>query len=75
MNNIPTTDKFIKDNPDYNRGELMVEFAKLHVIAALRQASFEAKTMVMYVPAATIEYQEVVDQDSIRNSYPLNLIK
>lgn len=35
---------FIKENPDYNRAELMIEFAKLHVREALKAALNNSET-------------------------------
>lgn len=54
--------EFIKNNPTYNRAELMVEFAKLHVKAAL-----EAAHKNMQLPEEDLEFT--------LSSYPLNLIK
>jgi len=89
MSNIPTAEEFLQDsftishfyNDKYNRmscfsddvQEAMIEFAKLHVEAALKAA----------VKDAYIEdfgsMQEgttcIIDEDSILNAYPLNNIK
>jgi hypothetical protein len=50
--------------------KLMIEFAKLHVEAALKEASVKAS-----VYADEGGYSEFVDEDSILNSYPLDKIK
>jgi hypothetical protein len=49
---------------------LMVEFAKLHVEAALKEASEKAT-----VYADEGGYSEFVDEQSILNAYPLDNIK
>lgn len=50
--------------------ELMVEFAKIHVEAALKEASEKA-----LVYADEGGYSEYVDEKSILDSYPLDNIK
>lgn len=50
--------------------KLMIEFAKLHVEAALKEASVKAS-----VYADEGGYSEFVDENSILNSYPLENIK
>lgn len=49
---------------------LMVEYAKLHVTEALKQASEKAKTR--FIPFTD---DEEVDKQSIFNAYPLENIK
>jgi hypothetical protein len=78
MEKIPTAENFliINDDKDFRLSmsgryvsEMMVEFAKLHVEAALKQASKKA---------ICIEYMEGeydVKTDSILNSYSLDNIK
>jgi hypothetical protein len=73
MEQIPTAkelfDKMLSANDEVTSTEMMIEFAKLHVEAALK-AAYE-----------NIEYTEVdssvpyVVEDSILNSYPLENIK
>ena len=73
MEKIPTAkelfDKMLEINDECTSTEMMIEFAKLHVEAALK-AAYE-----------NIEYTEVdssvpyVVEDSILNSYPLTNIK
>jgi len=88
-NNIPTAEEFLKDlQHEYEEtGEYKMyfaidipnklkEFAKLHVEAALKQASEKAKIKYEYSGNTGSEYcYEYVDQNSILNSYPLTNIK
>ena len=82
--NIPTAEELYRDtkinsNLDLFSDDvphlvkLMIEFAKLHVIAALKEASKEA-----YIEDFG-SMQEgttcVIDKDSILEAYPLTLIK
>jgi hypothetical protein len=58
----------------------LIEFAKLHVEAALKEASEKAKTKSRkktYKASSGVEYDYVisVDKNSILNAYPLNQIK
>lgn len=54
----------------------LIEFAKLHVEAALKQASEKAKIKYEYSGNTGSEYyDEFVDPISILNSYPLTNIK
>ena len=50
--------------------QAMIEFAKLHVQAALESAAIDATTK--FIPFTD---DEEVDKDSIRNAYPLDNIK
>jgi hypothetical protein len=50
--------------------QAMIEFAKLHVTAALKEASEKAS-----VYADEGGYSEFVDEESILNSYPLENIE
>lgn len=57
--------------------ESMIEFAKMHVKAALLQASKQVTTKLkedVQELSMNDEWTEI-DKDSILNSYPLNLIK
>lgn len=69
MGQIPTAQEFIKQNVPLTcivLPEWLIEFAKLHVRAALEDASEEASA----------EYQkEGIDKNSILNAYPLEKIK
>ena len=82
---IPTAEDFLQDsftishfyNDKYNRmscfsddvQKAMIEFAKLHVEAALKAASENATSYV--IGGLTSE----VDEDSVLNAYPLTYIK
>ena len=85
--NTPTAQEFLKayatwstqDSPDTMTTvidisdclEAMIEFAKLHVEAALEAAALEAHTKL--VPFTDNEQQ--VDKESILTAYPLTNIK
>lgn len=78
MEKIPTVEEFLEDNlsnptKGWSEKKRLIEFAKLHVKAALEAASENATA-----------YREedmrggtwtLVDKDSVINSYPLNNIK
>jgi hypothetical protein len=79
MEKIPTAEEFFRKNIDYVLSEndckedvenAMIEFAKLHVEAALKAAGENAHTK-------DVPYTEdtEVDKGSILNSYPLENIK
>jgi hypothetical protein len=74
--NIPTAEEFLneKATPPYAfLCENIIEFAKLHVEAALKQAAHESQC---YNKAKFPGDENwVVDIDSILNSYPLENIK
>ena len=87
MEKLPTPDEFLKDNkyPPYTENgglgthyvkDAMILFAKLHVEAALKEASEKAKTKedIAIFAEGTFETQ-IVDKDSILNAYPLTNIK
>lgn len=79
MEKIPTAEEFYGEYCNKRnrtgsltgteRSELLTEFAKLHVEAALKEAS-EKAICIEYMVG---EYE--VDKDSILNAYPLNNIK
>ena len=80
--NLPTAEEFLRKNIDYVLSEndckedvenAMIEFAKLHVEAALKKASKKAKIIDVGIDYAIMEF--VVDKSSILNSYPLENIK
>ena len=84
METIPTADDVyhsIKgEYPDHNSEKAMVEFAKLHVAAALKEASEKATTIIdnnSYCGNTGSEYDPeiIVDKNSILNAYPLTNIK
>jgi len=53
----------------------MVEFAKLHVDAALKVASKSAKIIIENPGKEDDRYYRIVSEDSILNAYPLTLIQ
>ena len=79
-NNIPTAEEFytnfvIKHKSDGKTLDLMIEFARLHVEAALKEA--RKKAIIKYEYSGNVgEYcDQVIDASSILNSYPLTNIK
>ncbi len=72
MEKIPTAEEFNNDirYVTYSLDEKLITFAKLHVEAALKEAS-EKKTDGMLVVPLFNEYQ----RDTILNSYPPENIK
>ena len=85
MNKIPTAEEFLKSK-DYNLGgneeladglltnnviEDMIEFAKLHVEAALKEAE---KETVKHISKTILELN-MYNKNSILNAYPLENIK
>jgi len=77
--NIPTADEFLRQKPFINgmkRGDqqvAMIEFAKLHVQAALKAADDKADVTVIDVDMTGTIWG--VDSDTILNAYPLENIK
>jgi hypothetical protein len=73
MEQIPTAkelfDKMLSANDEVTSTEMMIEFAKLHVEAALKAAAENVQTNYFYTE------DDPIDKDSILNSYPPNLIK
>jgi hypothetical protein len=81
-NNLPTAEEFftsvVGENPDEFNGyikECMIEFAKLHVEAALKEVSKKA-VLTDEVCDVLQEhwFDEYIDKDSILNAYPLDKI-
>lgn len=75
-NNIPTANEFfntINRLHDCTKEYVMIEFAKLHVEAALKVAS-ENSCAEMETEMNGDRYPVVI-KDSILNAYPLTLIK
>ena len=81
MEKIPTAEEFLEDNlsnptKGWSEKKRLIEFAKLHVEAALKAASENAETEEECGnPYDPEDYYYVVDRDSILNSYPLENIK
>lgn len=82
MKNKIQTAEELKDHYQINLGSvylkekvisLMIEFAKLHVKEALKQASKKASCKIKHYALEESDY--IVDKDSILNSYPLENIK
>ena len=66
MEKIPTAREFYDKHDSDDCVVMMIDFAKLHVEAALKAASENAEIT---------DYGYSVDRDSILNSYPLENIK
>lgn len=86
MEKIPTAEEFKRMHPKYVTSEvsvetLMIEFAKLHVEAALKEASKEATINKNKGEVTARTFGNVINgtysinQQSILNSYPLSNIK
>ena len=87
MNKIPTAEEFLKfhritaNEVIYNSvdemcgtiTDFMIEFAKLHVQAALDAASYNAEITWDALPV--IGDFQIIDKDSILTAYPLENIK
>lgn len=78
MAQIPTAAEFF-DNGNFNNvTDMLIEFAKLHVEAALKEASEKATvTPIDHEEISEGSFRPIwgVDNDSILNSYPLDNIK
>jgi len=74
MENLPTAEEFLIDKgfPGHAKHGLMkswmIQFAKLHVKAALKEA-------VKHLPYDDKMNQSLLDERTILNSYPLDKIK
>ena len=75
MEKIPTAEEFNNDirYVTYSLDEKLITFAKLHVEAALKEASEKAKMIDVGIDYSIILWE--VNKDSIINSYPLDNIK
>ena len=78
MSKIPTAEEFLKGRPWKNGMNLqerihesMIEFAKLHVEAALEEAE---KETVKHISKTILELN-MYNKNSILNAYPLENIK
>ena len=73
---MKTAEEFFDEGNFNNVTDMLIEFAKMHVQEALKQASVEAEVehelSNPYDPNS--EYQ-IVNKDSILNAYPLENIK
>ena len=72
---VPTAEEFNNNirYVTYSLDEKLITFAKLHVEAALKEASEKAKMIDVGIDYSIILWE--VDKDSIINSYPLENIK
>ena len=82
INNIPTAEEFLFDNFEGGaiNPDILIQFAKLHVEAALKEASEKVRQIedpYAYTGNTGSEYPAdyIVDKDSILNAYPLTNIK
>ena len=85
MKKLPTADEFYDKSDHDSIIDIMIDFAKLHVEAALKEAS--KKTFVEFIDLTSDEifdYSDVlyddnigitVNKESILNAYPLTNIK
>lgn len=73
--NIPTAKEFLSENFEGNaiNPQILIEFAKLHVQAALKAANDNADVTVIDVDMTGSIWG--VDSDTILNAYPLENIK
>jgi hypothetical protein len=76
--NLPTAEEFLKEaqsNPTkgWTTHKAMIEFAKLHVEAALKAAS--EKALLQWASCDFYDNTQVVSKSSILNAYPLTKIK
>ena len=75
---VPTAEEFLQnsDKTTFNAIEnTMVEFAKLHVEAALKSASCSAEIESCGNPYDPSDDSKCVSEKSILNAYPLDNIK
>jgi hypothetical protein len=70
-------DKMLEENAFFTYTEMMVEFAKMHVQEALKQASEKAEIVTEYENPVnpSMGSFEVVDKCSILDAYSLDNVK
>lgn len=70
-------DKMLEENDECTSTEMMVEFAKMHVKQALKQASEKAEVATEYENPVnpSMGSYEVVDKCSILDAYSLDNVK
>ena len=75
MEKIPTARQYMLSKMKYSpiHEELLIEFAKLHVEAALKEAS--EKALTTWATTDFYDDRKVVSKSSILMSYPLTNIK
>lgn len=71
MKKLPTADEFYDKSDHDSIIDIMIDFAKLHVEAALKEALESIPCLGSSSDFAT--YEEV--EEAVLNSYPLNLIQ
>lgn len=73
INQLPTAEEFVNqydwENSSLNISQVLIEFAKLHVTKALEQASEKADYNFKNSPCTGI------NRNTIKNAYPLTLIR
>jgi len=72
---IPTAKEFLRDNAPCSTEGFMIEFAKLHVEAALKKASISKSLCTAYTEDGLDYKENKLCKDSILNAYPLTNIK
>ena len=73
---MKTAEEFFDEGNFNNVTDMLIEFAKMHVEEALKQASEEAEVEhELSNPYDPNSGYEIVNKDSILNAYPLDLIK
>ena len=70
MKKILTAEEFYDKSKHDSILDIMIDFAKLHVEQALKEASEKADTQTIHCT-----HIQIVDKNSILNSYPLENIK
>lgn len=77
MKTVPTAEEFLESRVFNKTKEqitiIMIEFAKFHVEAALKNAYEKAE--ITNKPKFKGDYNPIVDEDSILNAYPVENIK
>lgn len=63
-------DKMLSENDECTSTEMMIEFAKMHVTEALKQASEKAEAPYYISPTRTVS--ALVEKDTILNAYSLD---
>jgi len=66
-------DKMLAEDEETTSTQMMIEFARLHVEAALKAASEKAKIVDIGIDYAIVEW--AIDKSSVLKSYSLKKIK
>ena len=75
MEKIPTAEEFMNLYHGSTNKHALIEFAKLHVEQALKEASWKAEIESCGNPYDPSDSSKCVNVNSILNSYPLENIK